>query len=133
MQWSDVAGLDAAKQALREATLLPVHYPHFFTGRRKPWSSILLYGPPGTGKSLLAKVPFPSLLLHSCVMSADRAHACMRCTVCVVQPWKKLHTHSYTQSLPLQNSLLSILPAFCYWINLDRQHSFLLTIYVKAM
>ena len=27
----------------------------FFTGKRKPWSGILLYGPPGTGKSYLAK------------------------------------------------------------------------------
>ena len=26
-----------------------------FTGKRKPWSGILLYGPPGTGKSYLAK------------------------------------------------------------------------------
>ncbi len=25
------------------------------TGKRKPWSGILLYGPPGTGKSYLAK------------------------------------------------------------------------------
>lgn len=30
--------------------------PQFFTGKRKPWSGILLYGPPGTGKSYLAKV-----------------------------------------------------------------------------
>ena len=29
--------------------------PQFFTGKRKPWSGILLYGPPGTGKSYLAK------------------------------------------------------------------------------
>eukprot|EP00216_Chloropicon_sp_CCMP2111_P002705 CAMPEP_0198240816 /NCGR_PEP_ID=MMETSP1446-20131203/5805_1 /TAXON_ID=1461542 ORGANISM="Unidentified sp, Strain CCMP2111" /NCGR_SAMPLE_ID=MMETSP1446 /ASSEMBLY_ACC=CAM_ASM_001112 /LENGTH=431 /DNA_ID=CAMNT_0043923587 /DNA_START=167 /DNA_END=1462 /DNA_ORIENTATION=- len=55
VQWSDVAGLEAAKDALKEAVVLPVKFPQFFTGRRKPWSGFLLYGPPGTGKSYLAK------------------------------------------------------------------------------
>lgn len=57
MQWDDVAGLEAAKDALKEAVILPVKFPQFFTGKRKPWSGLLLYGPPGTGKSYLAKVP----------------------------------------------------------------------------
>jgi hypothetical protein len=55
-QWEDVAGLDLAKDSLKEAVILPVKFPQFFTGKRKPWSGILLYGPPGTGKSYLAKV-----------------------------------------------------------------------------
>lgn len=56
MKWDDVAGLEGAKEALKEAVILPVKFPQFFTGKRKPWSGILMYGPPGTGKSYLAKV-----------------------------------------------------------------------------
>ena len=44
-----------AKEALREAVVLPSKLPHLFVGKRKPWRGILLYGPPGTGKSFLAK------------------------------------------------------------------------------
>ena len=56
LQWNDVAGLESAKDSLKEAVILPVKFPQFFTGKRKPWSGLLLYGPPGTGKSYLAKV-----------------------------------------------------------------------------
>ncbi|KAM7272320.1 hypothetical protein ACFE04_026983 [Oxalis oulophora] len=55
VKWNDVAGLESAKQALQEAVILPVKFPQFFTGKRKPWRAFLLYGPPGTGKSYLAK------------------------------------------------------------------------------
>ncbi|XP_055833495.1 protein SUPPRESSOR OF K(+) TRANSPORT GROWTH DEFECT 1-like isoform X2 [Solanum dulcamara] len=55
VKWNDVAGLESAKQALQEAVILPVKFPQFFTGKRRPWRAFLLYGPPGTGKSYLAK------------------------------------------------------------------------------
>jgi vacuolar protein-sorting-associated protein 4 len=55
VKWSDVANLNTAKQALREAIILPMMRPDLFEGARKPWKGILLFGPPGCGKTLIAK------------------------------------------------------------------------------
>jgi len=55
VHWDDIAGLEKAKESLKEAVILPIKFPHMFKGKRVPWRGILLYGPPGTGKSYLAK------------------------------------------------------------------------------
>jgi hypothetical protein len=55
VRWDDVAGLEAAKQELRSAVVLPIKFPELFSGQRKQRRGMLLYGPPGTGKSFLAK------------------------------------------------------------------------------
>lgn len=47
LKWSDVSGLETAKQALYESVVLPVLRPELFQGLRSPPRGILLYGPPG--------------------------------------------------------------------------------------
>lgn len=53
--WNMVVGLEAAKESLQEAIILPMRFPQIFVRELKPWKGILLYGPPGTGKTFLAK------------------------------------------------------------------------------
>mgnify|MGYP002780758520 CR=1 FL=1 len=56
VRWTDVGGVDQARERLREGVELPLKNPDAF--RRlgiRPAKGFLLYGPPGTGKTLLAK------------------------------------------------------------------------------
>ena len=63
--FAQVAGLDHAKQTLRESLLLPVQFPGLFQGCRAPWRSLLLYGPPGLFIIVMFVVLFGSIVkLH---------------------------------------------------------------------
>lgn len=53
IDWDDIAGLQVAKNSIKEAIVWPMLRPDIFTGLRSPPKGILLYGPPGTGKTLI--------------------------------------------------------------------------------
>jgi transitional endoplasmic reticulum ATPase len=56
VRYADVAGQDAALQALRSVVELPLRHAAYFEALGVlPQTGILLYGPPGNGKTLLGK------------------------------------------------------------------------------
>ncbi|GFN95709.1 katanin p60 ATPase-containing subunit [Plakobranchus ocellatus] len=69
--FDDVIGLLEAKQSLHDSIIMPLGFPHLFSGSRKPWRRILLYGPPGTGKSRLAQAV--SSVVHATFYSVSSA------------------------------------------------------------
>ena len=57
LAWDDVAGLDKAKEALREAVEMPFSHAGLVKEYGvQPVKGVLLFGPPGCGKTFLAKV-----------------------------------------------------------------------------
>jgi transitional endoplasmic reticulum ATPase len=56
VHWTEVGGLEEAKQELKEAIEWPLKYREVFNyAGIQPPKGIMLYGPPGTGKTLIAK------------------------------------------------------------------------------
>lgn len=55
VHWDDIAGLQTAKNSLKEAVVYPFLRPDLFKGLREPITGMLLFGPPGTGKTMLAR------------------------------------------------------------------------------
>jgi len=55
VQWSDIGGLSATKEMLKETFELPTQFARLFANAPlKLRSGLMLYGPPGCGKTLLA-------------------------------------------------------------------------------
>eukprot|EP00062_Callorhinchus_milii_P005663 gi/632945379/ref/XP_007888032.1/ PREDICTED: LOW QUALITY PROTEIN: fidgetin [Callorhinchus milii] len=55
VDWSDIAGLEMAKAAIKEEVLWPILRPDVFTGLSALPKSLLFFGPRGTGKTLLGR------------------------------------------------------------------------------
>lgn len=53
--WQEIAGLDFAKQCVKEIVVWPMIRPDLFKGLRATPKGMLLFGPPGTGKTLIGK------------------------------------------------------------------------------
>lgn len=72
LNWSDIAGLDAAKEATKLSIILPMKFPHLFyretrSGITRP---LLLCGPSGSGKTALARAIAVECKATFCCMSS---------------------------------------------------------------
>lgn len=62
VSWDDIGGLEAAKEAIREAIEFPVTHAELYkTYGKSPSRGVLLYGPPGCGKTMLGKATATAL------------------------------------------------------------------------
>lgn len=56
VQWNDIGGQDALRNALTETIQWPLTFPHIYKSAGiAPSTGVLLWGPPGCGKTLLAQ------------------------------------------------------------------------------
>jgi transitional endoplasmic reticulum ATPase len=56
VKFSDVAGLEEAKEYLKNRVINPMKHPEIGAKfKKRPGGGLLLYGPPGTGKTMLGK------------------------------------------------------------------------------
>ncbi|XP_053698237.1 vacuolar protein sorting-associated protein 4-like [Sabethes cyaneus] len=71
--WSEVAGLEEAKEVLFEAIISPIKFPHLVEGKPASCKRILLFGPPGTGKSYLVRAAAAEAN-HSTILSVSASY-----------------------------------------------------------
>ena len=69
MKLDDVAGLEEAKQTLKEAVIIPVQFPQLFSGKRKPWKGILLVGVRLSSQSFMILLKICNLSLIPSIIS----------------------------------------------------------------
>ena len=70
IDWNDIAGLDFAKNTIREVIINPILRPDIFTGIRAPPKGLLLFGPPGTG--YFSTIIFLIIFLKLCFFFLSR-------------------------------------------------------------
>jgi len=97
VHWDDIAGLDSAKEALKEAVILPIRFPHLFTGKSVLYTynkslGILMYS------NFMFSPTIPNLLACSVF---HKVHS-VQCTI-------PLHYCIYTISQPLTNPHKSVM------------------------